>query len=141
MSVSIIWVTTSGKLTKEQTRIIPIFKELYINLLKEMHIRRDIPLLLVDEKSWVNKKGLNLNPKSVAHYNEGIRLNKKSPIEAILIRESVLYWDDAMKVIPQLIRHELVHAKVKDSEKRNSHGEPFINVAKKYKNVAMIGDY
>jgi len=142
MTVYVAWIRSTKELSKEQKRVVPIFKELYGKLLKEMHIRREIPLLLVDEKSWNNKKGLNMNPKSVAHYNEGIQFGKGTPFEAVLLREAVLYWDDAHTVIPRLLRHELVHAKIRKEEKGDStHAEPFMKLAKKYKGVALPKDY
>jgi uncharacterized protein YbaR (Trm112 family) len=143
MTVYVVWIISGNhKKTKEQNRVIPIFKELYTKLLKEMHIRREIPLLLVDEASWNNKKGLNMNSKSIAHYNEGIQIDRGMKFEAVLLREVVLGWEDAQTVIPRLIRHELVHAKIRKKETDdNEHAEPFKKMAKRYKGVAMPEDY
>ena len=140
--IRVVWITKDGKTNKEQKRVSSILAELYAKLLKEFKIARTIPLLLVDEASWNYKGGLNMNPKSVAHYNEGIRFKTGSkPQEAILLREAVLRWDDAQSAIPKILRHELTHAKLKGKEKGNEHAGIFKKTAGKYGNVAKKGDY
>lgn len=134
------WITKTGKRTKEQNRVGPIIAELYVKLLKEFRIRRRIPLYLVDEWSWGYKAGLNMHPRSVAHYNTGIRIGGGKAHEAILLREEVLNWENWNAAIPRLIRHELSHAKLKDNERGNEHGKEFRNVARKH-GAAMKGDY
>ena len=125
------WITKTGKRTKEQNRVGPIIAELYVKLLKEFGIRRRIPLYLVDEWSW-NKGSLKMNSRSVGHYNEGIRVRGGSPHEAVLLRESVLYWENWRTAIPEILRHELVHAKLKGQERGNEHGKPFKSLARKH---------
>lgn len=140
--IRVIWITKDGKTDKEQKRVASILAELYAKLLKEFKISRTIPLLLVDEDSWNYKQGLNMNPRSVAHYNEGIRFKVgSSPQEAILLREAVLKWDDAQTAIPKILRHELTHAKLKGKEKGNEHASVFKKTAQKFGNVAKKGDY
>jgi hypothetical protein len=139
MKNHVMWITHNGKKDKEHRRVVPIINGLYVKLLKEFRISRFIPLLLVDEPSWTYKGGLNMNPRSVAHYNEGIKFGLHKPHEAILLRECVLKWDDAQTEVPKILRHELVHAKLKGKEKGNNHGSDFKKVAKKFGNIA--GNY
>ena len=142
MTIIVRWITITGNQTKEQRRVLPILKNLWVHLLKEFHIRRTIPLFLVDEKSWTLKTGLNMNSRSVAHYNTSIRFKSGYSSEAVLLRESVMYWKDADIAIPKLLRHELVHAKVKKQERGNEHSHKvFGKEAKKHKGVAKKGDY
>ena len=81
-----------------------------------------------------------MNSRSVGHYNEGIQVCGGSPHEAVLLRESVLYWDDWRTAIPKILRHELSHAKLKGKERGNEHGKEFRDVARRH-GAAMKGDY
>jgi hypothetical protein len=138
--VTVRWITMK-RVTKEQARVVPLIKVLYVKLLKEFKITRSIPLYLVDNESWLYKTGLNMNPRSVAHYNTGIKFTGGRSHEAVLVRESVLFWDDVHTALPRLLKHELVHAKVKNKEKGNEHAKPFKKMARRFKGVAMEGDY
>lgn len=136
------WITATGKIDKEQKRVTPILEKLYVGLLKEFRISRFIPLCLVDRKSWNYKQGLNMNKTAVAHYSEGISVGHGPAHEAILLLENVLEWDDAQTAVPKILRHELVHAKLKGKEKQNcDHGALFKKTANKYGNCAKKGDY
>lgn len=141
MTTIVKWITFDGKQTKEQRRVLPLIKRLYEKLLNEFKITRSVPLFLVDEKSWTCKQGLNMKPRSVAHYNTGISFGGQKPIEAVLIRESILFWEDVHTALPRILRHELVHVKVKNKERGNEHAKPFKDMAKRYKGVARKGDY
>lgn len=136
----VMWITKDGKTDSEHKRIVSIISELYTKLRKEFKISRFLPLYIVDEASWKNKNGLNMNPKSVAHYNEGIQFGIRRPHEAILLREAVLTWNDAQTAIPKILRHELAHAKLKGKEKGNEHAGIFKKMAKKH-GAAKKGDY
>ena len=136
------WITATGKIGKEQKRVTPILEELYVRLLKEFRISRFVPLCVVDDESWHYKQGLNMNKRSVAHYSEGVSVGHSPAHEVILLRENVLYWDDAQTAIPKLLRHELVHAKLKGKEPEGvDHGLLFRKTAKKFGGVAKKGDY
>jgi hypothetical protein len=140
--IRIIWITKTGKTTQKQNNAASALGKLYPKLLVEFKISRELPLCLVDEDSWNNKQGLSMHSQSLAHYNTGIRFKAGSrPQEAILLRAAVLNWEDAHVVIPRILRHELVHAKLKGKEKGNEHAVAFHKIAKKYGNVAKKGDY
>ena len=139
MSIVVKWITFNGKQTQKQTNIVPIFKEKWRELLKEFNIRRTIPLYIVDEKSWKTMHG---NPTHGAEYNTGVRIGRGAPHEAVFLRERMLLYDNAAVVIERILRHELVHAKLKGKENGDEHSPKiFGKEAKKRKRVGMIGDY
>lgn len=94
----------------------------YTRAMRQLGIRRDIPLLILDEWTWL--KHLKLPKQSIAHYDEG---------DQIFLRRHAIGKEIGHAILLiELLKHELIHAKLKGKEKINEHGKEFRKLAKKY---------
>lgn len=123
--VALVRIATrkGGKTTaRERTIIIQVVKT-YSDLLNEMSIHKIIPVVICDEWTWL--KHLKMNPKAIAHFNYSnqifLRLNT---FGREIKKESSLRL---------LLKHELIHAKLKGKEKESDeHSPEFRKLASKY---------
>lgn len=109
-----------GALTKTDKILMARVSKVYSGVKQELNIRRTIPLIICDEWTW--NEHLHMNPQSIAHYNYTDQL--------FLRRDAFKHEIGKIISLEDLLKHELIHAKLKNKEPK-SHGKPFKQLAKK----------
>jgi hypothetical protein len=118
-----------GKITQKEQTIIKRVSGVYEKARLEMNIRRSIPIIICDEWTWLEH--LKLNPSSIAHYNYSNQIFLRLDAFGKEIGKSIS--------LLELLKHELIHAKLKGKEGKKKHSDEFKSMAKKHK-VRIKGD-
>jgi hypothetical protein len=120
-----------GETTRKDRAVLKKIAPVYRSLLAELGIRRNISLLVCDEWTWLTR--LKMHRNSIGHYSKG-RVGGKSG-EIVWLRRSYIdfYWPSVERVTA-ILKHELVHAKLKGKEEKSKrqHGKLFRDTAAKY---------
>ncbi len=122
MTPIIVKIATKGggALTKTDKALINKVSKIYSVVKKEMNIRRNIPIIICDEWTWNDH--LHMNPQSIAHYNYSDQL--------FLRRNAFRHEIGKIISLEDLLKHELIHAKLKGKETK-SHNAAYKKLAKK----------
>ena len=113
-----------GKTTPEERRMLVRVRDVYTKLLTQIGIRRNIPVIICDEWTWLVHLGHRKT--SLARYGYG---GGRVTPEIIYLRAKTLTPEN----FEHLLKHELIHSKLGRKEKiDNEHGVGFRKLARKH---------